>query len=91
MKLKQLLNEENVLQKVGIKLNVSTINGKPEKKDAPKWAKFLGQTPEGAYHWLSNETPIDNDTSDKYFPDAKRTQFTGFIGKTSKSGLCLCD
>jgi len=72
MKLKQLL------QKVGRKLNISTTKGKPNIHSAPVWAKFIGVTPNGAYHWLSNKTVVENDKSDKYFPDAKKIEFTGF-------------
>lgn len=85
MKLSRLL-DENLLQKIGRKLNIKTTQGKPDKKAAPVWAKFLGQTPEGAYHWLSNKSSIENELSDEYFPEAKQTEFTGFIGKKSKYG-----
>lgn len=85
MKLRELLNE-NLLNKVGRKLKIATTDGKPSIKDAPKWAKFIGQTPEGAYHWLSDLTPVEDDKSDKYFPKSRKTEFSGFMGKPSKSG-----
>lgn len=86
MTFKEFLSE-NVLDKIGRKLNIKTTIGKPDLKDAPKWAKYLGQTPEGSYHWLSNKSEIENDSSDKYFPDAEKEEFTGFVGKKGKGAI----
>lgn len=76
----QIINEEGLLNKVGRKLKISTTKGKPNIEDAPSWALYLGQTPEGAYHWLSNITPVETTNSNIYFPNAKKTEFTGFVG-----------
>lgn len=64
-------------------LHVKTTNDKPAVKHAPKWATALGQTPEGAWHWLEKTGPLETDYSDSYFPDSGKTEFTGF--KNAKS------
>ena len=76
--------ESNIVDKIGRKLKVKTTKGKPTKKDAPKWAKFLGMTNEGRFHWLSNDTIVDKKDSNKYFPDANKSEFSGFEVKPSK-------
>lgn len=78
MRLQDILTEKGIMDTVGRKLKVKTTKGKPSLKDAPKWAKFIGKTPEGAYHWLEKNSPVQNEKSDKYFPKAGRTEFSGF-------------
>ncbi len=69
---------KSLLQQAGRKLSLSTTIGKPNIKDAPKWAKFVGITSEGSYHWLSNDTVAEDDIHDNFFPEAKRSEYTGF-------------
>jgi hypothetical protein len=66
---------------VGRKLQVKTTKGKPNPKNAPKWATALGQTPQGAWHWLEKEGPVETPDSDRYFPLSGKTEFTGFVGE----------
>jgi|SaaInlStandDraft_4_1057021.scaffolds.fasta_scaffold28122_2 hypothetical protein len=84
MKLTQI--NENVLQKLGRTLKIGTTKGKPNPSEKPDWANYLGKTPEGAYHWLSNKSVITNDTNNEYFPDANKTKFSGYMGDKSKNG-----
>lgn len=46
---------------------------------APKWAKAVGKTPEGAWHWLEKEGPVEDDAHDFYFPLSGKTEFSGFV------------
>lgn len=71
--------EEGPLDKLGRSLKVKTTTGNPKITDAPEWAYFIGRTPEGAWHWLEKESEVETDYSDEYFPDAGKTEFTGFI------------
>ncbi len=81
------VNEVNgPIDKITRGLKVKTTKGKPTKKDAPSWAKYLGRTHEGAFHWLSNDTPVDTPNSNKYFPEANKTKFSGFEDKKSGKG-----
>lgn len=85
MKVRELLTE-SVLDWMGRKLQVRVTKRKPTKINAPKWAKFLGRTNEGAFHWLSNDSVLDKPNSNKYFPDAKKVEFSGFVDPKSGKG-----
>ena len=63
---------------IGRKLQVKTTKGKPDPKNAPRWASALGQTPQGAWHWLEKDGPLETPDSDRYFPLSGKTEFTGF-------------
>ena len=63
---------------IGRKLQVKTTKGKPDPKNAPGWASALGQTPQGAWHWLEKDGPLETPDSDRYFPLSGKTEFTGF-------------
>jgi len=82
----QLIIESSIVDWMGRKLKVKTTKGKPTKEQAPNWAKYLGKTHEGAYHWLSNDTPVDIDNSNTYFPEAKKVEFSGFIEVKKSKG-----
>ena len=79
--LQKTLHENKVFDYLGRLLNIKTTKGKPDYKDAPDWAEYLGKTPSGAYHWLSNKVNI-NDLNNKetYFDGANKIKFTGFVG-----------
>lgn len=66
---------------IGRKLKIKITKGKPNLKNAPRWAKALGQTPEGAWHWLEKNGPIETNNSNNYFPLSGKTEFTGFVSK----------
>jgi len=79
--------EEGAVDTIGRKMGVKTTTGAPKSSQAPVWATHVGQTPEGAYHWLSNETPVETDDSEQYFPLATKTEFTGYMGQRNKAGV----
>jgi hypothetical protein len=62
---------------------------KPLKALAPKWATHVGKTPEGAWHWLSGDTAVESGNSDRYFPQADRTMYTGASEKKRSPGLVI--
>jgi len=70
--------EEGPLDYIGRKLKIKTTDSRPTGKEAPDWAHFMAQTAEGAWHWLSNKSDIVGN-SDSYFPDAGKTEFSGFV------------
>jgi len=80
------IHEGSVIDTIGRKMGVKTTPGAPKASQAPRWATHVGQTPAGAYHWLSNETPVETDDSDQYFPLANKTEFTGYMGKRNRAG-----
>lgn len=61
--------------------------GEPDHKTAPKWATHIGRTHEGAYHWLDKHSEVEKDNSDKYFPSAGRTKFTGHKDEQQGKGF----
>lgn len=77
----QLEVEEGLGDYVGRKLQVKTTKGKPDPKNAPQWATALGQTPQGAWHWLEKDGPTETPDSDRYFPLSGKTGFTGFVSE----------
>lgn len=77
---------EGVMDYIGRKAKVKVTNGRPKVAEAPKWATCIGQTPEGAWHWLSNETEVETSDSDDYFPNAERTEFAGYKSRGTKEG-----
>ena len=77
----QLEVEEGLGDYVGRKLQVKTTKGKPDPKNAPQWATALGQTPQGAWHWLEKDGPTVTPDSDRYFPLSGKTEFTGFVSE----------
>jgi len=76
--------EEGVLNTIARKAKLATTEGEPNHKDAPKWATHIGKTPEGHYHWLEKHSELENNKSDSYFPNAGKTQYTGFHSKPGK-------
>jgi len=80
------ISEGTILNKLGRKLKVKVTVGKPILKDAPKWAKYLGKTPEGAYHWLEKDSSVEMPNNPNYFPEAGKTEFTGFSDQKSGEG-----
>jgi pyruvate/2-oxoglutarate dehydrogenase complex dihydrolipoamide dehydrogenase (E3) component len=58
-------------------LKLKTDKSKPDWKKAPKWATHLGRTHEGGYHWLEKHSEVETKHSDRYFPNAGKTEFTG--------------
>ena len=77
---------KDLLNKAGRKLKVKVTVGKPILKDAPKWAKYLGKTPRGEYHWLEKKSDVETPKTLKYFPDAGKTEFTGFSDRKEGEG-----
>jgi len=69
---------EGPLYYIGRKLKLKTTDSRPTGKEAPNWAHFMAQTAEGAWHWLANKSAIVGN-SDSYFPDAGKTEFSGFV------------
>ena len=77
---------DSFIQSIGVLFKVVTVEGRPSLDTAPKWAKYLGVTPEGAYHWLSNDSPVEVDNNNNYFPESNKTKFTGHIGTSTQTG-----
>lgn len=80
------VNEADTIDYIGRKLRVKTTKGSPNPKNAPKWATAVGQTPEGAWHWLQKAGPVETPDSDSYFPKSGRTEFTGFESEAKFGG-----
>jgi hypothetical protein len=78
---------EGVGDYVGRKLGVKVTQGKPNPKNAPRWATSLGQTPQGAWHWLEKKGPLETPDSDRYFPLSGKTEFTGFVSDYEQQGM----
>jgi len=78
---------EGVGDYVGRKLGVKVTQGKPNPKNAPRWATSLGQTPQGAWHWLEKKGPLETPDSDRYFPLSGKTEFTGFVSDYEQQGV----
>jgi hypothetical protein len=78
---------EGVGDYMGRKLGVKVTQGKPNPKNAPRWATSLGQTPQGAWHWLEKKGPLETPDSDRYFPLSGKTEFTGFVSDYEEKGV----
>ena len=82
-------SSKSLLDYIGRKLQVKITKGKPNPKNAPKWATALGQTPYGAWHWLEKDGPLETSDSDRYFPLSGKTEFTGFVSEYEDERLMV--